>query len=154
VASAERSNSNWGFEGFGHGSAMISCRSWIRLLGQMKLSSRLIWLSSSLNLVRSPLLSLSSSHGPKGVSNFYFFVLSIVLALSWGVAKRLQVKYSPKTVNPIVELFIGRCCGETIGGLWHCSKTGVSLDGTGVSHCGKTGVSLDETGVSLIRGSG
>ena len=81
-------------------------------------------------------------------------MLSIALALSRGVAKRLQVEYSPKTVDPIIELFIGRCCGETIWGSWRSGKTGVSLDGTRVSLCGKTGVSLDGTGVSLIRGSG
>ena len=111
---------------------MISCRSWIRLLGQMKSLSRLIWLSSLLNWVRFPSLS-SSSGGPKIASDFHFFVLLIALALSRGVVKRLQVKYSPKTVEPIVKLFIGCCCGETIGGSWHCGKTGVSLDGTGVS---------------------
>jgi hypothetical protein len=76
------------------------------------------------------------------------------LALSRGAVKRLQVKYSPKTINPIVKLFIERRCGETIGGSWRCGKTGVSLDGTGVSCCGKTGVSLDGTGVSLIQGGG
>jgi hypothetical protein len=66
----------------------------------------------------------------------------------------LQVKYSPKTVDPIVELFIGHRCGETIGGSWRSGKTGVSLDGTGVSRCGEIGVSLDGTRVSLIQGGG
>ena len=64
---------------------------------------------------------------------FLLFVLLIVLALSRGVVERLQVEYSPKTIDPIVKLLIGRCCRETNGGSWHCGKTGLSLDGTGVS---------------------